>query len=151
MRDRYGRDQADAWISMVGTHIITRMTLGRTAEEVCRLISTQKVEAQSRNRTYSRGDVSVNEGTRLETKEVITVDELQSRLGPKKRGIRALMLGPGKDVYEFTVPYVTLPNYRPASQPKTADPPALDRPVDRKPAGLLSKDAVRKIKDRGAG
>lgn len=151
LRDRYGRDQADAWISMVGTHIITRMTLGRTAEEVCRLISTQKVEAQSLNRTYSRGDVSVNEGTRLETKEVITVDELQSRLGPKKRGIRALMLGPGKDVYEFMVPYVTLPNYRPASQPKTADPPASERPVDRKPASLLSPDAVRKIRDRGAG
>jgi type IV secretory pathway TraG/TraD family ATPase VirD4 len=148
LRDRYGRDQADAWISMIGTHIITRITLGRSAEDVCRLISTQTFEIYNRNKTYSKGDVSVNEGKRVETQLVLTVADLQSRLGPKKHGIRALMLGPGKDVYEFDVPYITLPTYRPASQHKDSKPVVSKPPTAAKVASLLSAEAVRKIRMR---
>jgi len=147
LRDRYGHHQADAWLGMIGTHIITRISLGRTAEEVCRLIGTQDVEKRKRTKTYSKGQVSVTEDVRLETRPVITMSDLASRLGPRKKTVRALMLGPGKDVYEFEVPYVSLESYRAPSQPRnwtlTA---AISSAIPKAP--LLSADAANRIRNR---
>src|SRR5690606_13922854 len=38
IRARYGRDRTNAWLSMVGTHIITRMSIGEGAEDVSRAL-----------------------------------------------------------------------------------------------------------------
>jgi hypothetical protein len=48
---------------------------------------------------------------------VLTPSELSDHLGVTKHGIRALMVGPGQHVYDVDIPFIDLPEKRPASVP----------------------------------
>ena len=115
IRNTYGHDQADAWIGMVGTHIITRMNLGQSAETTSRLIGQQTVEHWRKSETRSGGHLSTSWTKELEVRPVITPSELSDRLGAFKQGVRALLIGPGEHAYEITLPYPHLSELRPAS------------------------------------
>ena len=117
LRDTYGNHKADAWLGMIGTHIMTRMSLGRSAEEACRLIGSQDVEILHRTKNHSNGSVTHSDTVRTDTRPVVTGSDLASNLGPHRQGIRAIILGPGKDVYEIDFPYVTLEPQRIAASP----------------------------------
>tara|TARA_R110002020_G_scaffold379203_3_gene590280 strand:- start:29625 stop:31430 length:1806 start_codon:yes stop_codon:yes gene_type:complete len=115
IRNTYGHDQADAWIGMVGTHIITRMNLGQSAETTSRLIGQQTVEHWRKSETRSGGHLSTSWTKELEVCPVITPSELSDRLGAFKQGVHALLIGPGEHAYEITLPYPHLSELRPAS------------------------------------
>ena len=115
IRKTYGHDQADAWIGMIGTHVITRMNLGQSAEVASRLIGMQTVEIVRKSESYSAGRITTTRVKAQETRPVVTPSELSSRLGPTRRGIKALLIGPGEHAYEVLLPYVQLREERPAS------------------------------------
>lgn len=117
LKDTYGQHKADAWLGMIGTHIITRMNLGRSAEVACHYIGKQDVETQHRTRSTSASGTSYASTIRIDTKDVVTVSDLAGNLGPQRKGVRAIILGPGSDVYEIDFPYVSLPPLRAPSEP----------------------------------
>jgi type IV secretory pathway TraG/TraD family ATPase VirD4 len=115
IRNTYGHDQADAWIGMIGTHIITRMNLGQSAETTSRLIGQQTVEYWRKSETRSGDHRSISWAKEREVRPVITPSELSDKLGAFKQGVRALLIGPGEHAYEITLPYPHLSELRPAS------------------------------------
>jgi hypothetical protein len=155
IRKTYGPDQADAWIGMIGTHIITRMNLGQSAETTSRLIGSQTVEYERKSKTRSDDRISTTRSIVSEVRPVITPSELSERLGAFEDGVRALLIGPGEHAYEINLPYVNLPEVRPASV--LADwttrparelaplPEGLPTPLPKTP---LSPEMARQIKDR---
>ncbi|MEZ5895384.1 MAG: type IV secretion system DNA-binding domain-containing protein [Parvularculaceae bacterium] len=117
IRATYGRERADAWIGVVGTQVIARLNPGRGAEEASQMIGEQEVETKTRSVSYAGTRANVTEGKRRELRRTVTAAELSSRLGPRKRGVRVLLLGPGADAYEIDLPYVRLPKCRPPTLP----------------------------------
>ena len=159
IRIRYGRDRTNAWLSMIGTHIIGRMNPGEGAEDISRAIGMQEIEREARSKSHSGGTSSVNISIERSLRSVMTPSELSSRLGRKGRKVRMLVLGFGEDVYEIDLPITILPPQRPANVPadwtrpdqKTAAPepspvrPALPSQRPQK-AGLLSADDIARIR-----
>lgn len=117
IRATYGRERADAWIGVVGTQIIARLNPGRGAEEASLTIGEQEIETRTRSVSYAGTRASVTESRRRELRRTVTAAELSSRLGPRKRGVRVLLLGPGADAYEIDLPYVRLPQRRAPTLP----------------------------------
>jgi hypothetical protein len=117
LRATYGHERADAWVGMIGTKIITRLNVGRGAEEASLLIGDQEIEREERSETVAGGKWSVTTNLRRDRRRVITADEIETRLGPRGDHIRILMLGQGNDTLELQVPYVTLPILRPGHLP----------------------------------
>ena len=159
IRIRYGRDRTNAWLSMIGTHIIGRMNPGEGADDISRAIGMQEIERESRSKSHSGGNSSVNISTERSLRAVLTPSELSSRLGRKGRKVRMLVLGFGEDVYEIDLPITILPPQRPANVPadwtrpdqKTAAPkpsPVRAASPSQRPqkAGLLSADDIVRIR-----
>ena len=121
---------------MIGTQIITRINAGRGAEEASLLIGDQEVETIERSETNAGARRSITYAKRHETRRVMTASEIATRLGPKRDGVRIVVLGVRPDALELTVPYLTLPTYRPASVPATWTCISLQEPV----VVRLSKD-----------
>jgi len=152
IRNTYGRDQADAWIGMIGTHIITRMNLGQSAETTSRLIGQQTVEFYRKSETRSGGHLSTSWTKEREVRPVITSSELSDRLGAFKQGVCALLIGPGEHAYEITLPYPQLSASRPASvladwttKPARELAPLPDAPWTG-PTSILSLEDAQRIR-----
>jgi hypothetical protein len=92
--------------------IITRINAGDAAEDISRLIGEQEVERRIQSETHAGGRVSRTESVQRDIRRVVTASELGSRLGPNKRGVRALFIGLADAVYELELPYISLPKYR---------------------------------------
>ncbi|MEZ5969163.1 MAG: helicase HerA-like domain-containing protein [Hyphomonas sp.] len=152
IRNTYGPDQADAWIGMIGTHIVTRMNLGQSAETTSRLIGQQTVEFYRKSETRSGGQLSTSWTKDREIRPVITPSELSDRLGAFEDGIRALLIGPGEHAYEITLPYPDLREERPASMLAdwTSRPPRQIAPLPESaplpPAAFLSPEEAERIR-----
>ncbi|KCZ52164.1 hypothetical protein HY2_09110 [Hyphomonas pacifica] len=153
IRNTYGHDQADAWIGMIGTHIITRMNLGQSAETTSRLIGQQTVEFYRKSETRSGGQFSTRWTKEREVRPVITPSELSDRLGAFKQGVRALLIGPGEHAYEVTLPYPQLSEVRPGSvladwttRPAREIAPLPDLPGTG-PTSLLSPEVAQRIRN----
>lgn len=112
IRAIYGRERADSWIGMVGTQVITRLNPGRGAEEASLMIGDQEIEKRSRSVSTVGTRTTVTESRHREMRRVVTAAELTNRLGPRKSGVRAMILGPGDDAYEINLPYIRLPKLR---------------------------------------
>jgi Type IV secretion-system coupling protein DNA-binding domain len=155
LRATYGKDRADAWMSIIGTKIITRINAGLGPREASELVGDQEIEREERSQTNTGGTWTTTTSRRREARRVITADEIATRLGPDKGGIDVLLLGLGNDVLKLTVPYITLPPLRPHHIPATwlsAAPTAVlvSEPVPtQRSAALLSKDAAQRIRELG--
>lgn len=117
LRDTYGRYQGDSWMSMIGTQILTRINLSQAAKDVSAIIGEQEIEKTIKSRTQTPSGSNITWHKQRERRPVITPSELSTRLGPTKKGIKALVLGVGEDVYELLFPYVKLEKLRPSSVP----------------------------------
>ena len=152
IRKTYGHDQADAWIGMIGTHIITRMNLGQSAETTSRLIGQQTVEHYRKSETRAGGHLSTSWTRERDVRPVITPSELSDRLGAFRKGVRALLIGPGEHAYEITLPYPGLSEIRPASMLAdwTAKPAREIAPLPEtagtRRTSLLSPEVARRIR-----
>ncbi len=159
IRAIYGRERADSWIGMVGTQVITRLNPGRGAEEASLMIGDQEIEKRSRSVSTVGTRTTVTESRHRELRRVVTAAELTNRLGPRKSGIRAMILGPGDDAFEINLPYIRLPKLRaPTIQSDWTRPPlATDGgEISLEPDGPnptprrgLSKNAAARIRDLG--
>ncbi len=155
LRATYGHERADAWVGMIGTKIITRINAGRGAEEASALIGDHEIERVERSETVVGGQSSVTTMRRREIRRVVTASEIATRLGPRREGIRVLLLGQGDDVLELSVPYVTLAQRRPGHVPalwSVASPAPAAHTA--KPAKLhvvtpLSQHAAKRIREIG--
>ncbi len=153
IRKTYGHDQADAWIGMIGTHILTRMNLGQGAEVASRMIGNQTIEYQRKTESQSGSTRTITRSKAQEVRPVMTPSELSDRLGPKPDGIHALLIGPGEHAYEVTLPYINLSVQRPASvladwttkSPKQIAPLPEEAPPTHPPY-ILSPDDIARIK-----
>jgi type IV secretory pathway TraG/TraD family ATPase VirD4 len=117
LRATYGHERADAWVGMIGIKNISRINAGRGAAEASALIGDQEIERTERSETLVGGRSSVTTMRRREIRRVVTASEIATRLGPRRDGIRVLLLGLGDDVLELSVPYVALPPRRPGHVP----------------------------------
>jgi hypothetical protein len=117
IRAIYGADQAKAWFGMTGTKIITRINASESAEDISRIIGEQEIERPNRSVTRASGRSSVTESLARDIRRVVTASELATRLGPTDYGVRVLLLGLGRDVYELELPYITLPERRSPTVP----------------------------------
>jgi type IV secretory pathway TraG/TraD family ATPase VirD4 len=115
LRDTYGRYQGDSWMSMIGTQILTRINLSQAAKDVSAIIGEQEIEKTIKSHTQTPTGSNTTCHTQRERRPVITQSELSTRLGPTKKGIKALVLGVGEDVHELLFPYVNLEQLRSAS------------------------------------
>jgi hypothetical protein len=155
LRATYGHQRADAWVGMIGTKIIAQINAGPGAEEASQLIGDQEIERVERSETVVGVQASTTTTTRRETRRVVTAAEIATRLGPKRDGIRVLVLGVGHDALELTVPYVTLPKRRPGHVPapwvsKTSAPePGSHGPGQLRLARPLSKATAERIREMG--
>lgn len=159
IRAIYGRERADSWIGMVGTQIITRLNPGRGAEEASLMIGEQEIEKRTRSVSTVGTRTTVTESRHRELRRVVMAAELSNRLGPRKGGVRVLIVGPGDDAYELDLPFIRLPELRAPSIPAswTCPPPVSDsaampvaysKPLSP-PRTALSKDEADRIRDLG--
>ena len=155
LRATYGHQRADAWVGMIGTKIITQINAGPGAEEASQLIGDQEIERVERSETVIGVQASTTTTTRREIRRVVTAAEIATRLGPKRDGIRVLVLGVGQDALELTVPYVTLPERRPGHAPapwvsKTPSPQRGSHgPGQLRLVRPLSKATAERIREMG--
>ena len=123
-RNIYGADLTDALLSMVGTHIVTRVSPGETANFICEKLITE--------REIDRLDVSVTSGTgrapgiftsggsqtsgwKPAPQKLVLPSELL-QLGPVPgKGVRVLALGVCEDVLDVLIPFSDPRELRPAS------------------------------------
>ncbi|MDP2794046.1 MAG: type IV secretion system DNA-binding domain-containing protein [Sulfurisoma sp.] len=139
LRHIYGHDMADAACSMVGTHIVARVSAGETAEFIAeKLIGDREIRRLEESRTTGTGAPASmfspggtrNVALKVHREPVMLPSQLQSQLGPIDKGVNVLFLGYA-DALILTIPFTSLPDRRkaclaadwtrrPAVQPKAA-------------------------------
>lgn len=150
----YSEHQVNALVSMVGTHVVTRVSSGETADFITeKLIGEREIE---------RLDVSTSSGTgrspgiftaggtrtnswKLVREPVMLPSELM-QLGPVPgQGVKVLVLGVGEDVLEVLIPFSYPGQLRPASviadwtrYPSQPIAPVIPDPVQEPPQPIPS-------------
>lgn len=157
IRIRYGRDRTSSWLSMVGTHIVSRLNIGEGADDVSRAIGMQEVEVPVVSKGQSGGQFSKSVSMQPRLRPVMTASEIASQLGPHAKGVRVMFLGVGEDIHIVDMPYVPFGEEREAHVPadwtfsRSDRLPAPDREATR-PTGtdksLLSKADLARIRAR---
>lgn len=117
IRARYGRDRTSAWLSMVGTHIVSRMNVGEGAEDVSRSLGMIEIEVPVRTRGYSGGQSWSSTSVQTRTQPVMTASEISGELGPRDKHVRVLIVGVGQDYYVIDIPYCSFGKEREPHQP----------------------------------
>lgn len=154
LRETYGRNQGDSWMSMIGTQIVTRINLSQAAREISEIIGLQEIEQLAKTRTQTPNGTSTACRLERERRPVIAQSELATRLGPTRKGVKALVLGVGEDVFELTFPYVSIDARRPASVPaqwtkgacgERNSAPDVEAPPTAPNLARLPEDAARRI------
>jgi len=132
IRARYGRDRTSAWLSMVGTHIVTRMSVGEGAEDVSRALGMIEIEVPVKTRGYSGGQYSSSTSVQTRTQPVMTASEISGELGPRRKHARVLIVGVGQDYYIVDIPYCAFAKEREPHQPAlwTLAPPKRIEPPE---------------------
>lgn len=112
----YGGEQTDALVGMVGTHVITRVSAGETADHICQnLIGDREIERPELSTSGGAGQrISRTSTTRIVREPVMLPAEL-AKLGPTRTGIKVMWLGLGQDALITELPYTSVPKLRAAS------------------------------------
>lgn len=124
LKEIYSEHKTSSALSMVGTHVITRVSLGDTADFI-----SEKLLGKYE---FERLDVSLSSGTgrppgiftsgggkttswKPGDKAVVPASDLL-KLGPVKgKGVKVLVSGIGEDIFEILIPFSTPGKHRPAS------------------------------------
>jgi hypothetical protein len=120
----YGTESTEALVSMVGTHIIARVSPGETAHFICdKLIGEREIERLDVSTSSGTGrspGIFTAGGTRTNSwktvREPVILPSELLQLGPVPgQGVKVLVLGVGEDVLEVLIPFSTPGEHRPAS------------------------------------
>lgn len=117
IRIRYGRDRTNAWLSMVGTHIVCRMNVGEGAEDISRALGTAEIDEPVRSKGHSGGRYSSSTSMQRRTAPVMTASEISSELGPRRRSVRVLIVGVAADYHMIDLPYCDFEPIREPHEP----------------------------------
>ncbi len=110
IKNLYGEHTASSWTSMVGTQIIVRVNAGETANTLAKeVIGTRTVDRIVRHKGAS-------EAPHREHPMVVEPAQLSDDLGPRKIGVRAMVLGFG-DVFVLDWPFAEIRKLRQSSVP----------------------------------
>lgn len=120
----YGAELTESLLSMVGTHIVTRVSAGETAHFITeKLIDEREIERLDVSTSSGTGrtpGLFTPGGTRTSSwkpvrEPVMLPSELQ-QLGPVPgQGVKVLLLGICEDVLEVLIPFSTPHKFRPDS------------------------------------
>lgn len=120
----YSDHQASALVSMVGTHVVTRVSSGETADFICeKLIGEREIErldVSTSSGTGSAPGIFTSGGTRTNSwkpvREPVMLPSELLQLGPVPgQGVKVLLLGIGGDVLEVLIPFSDPRQLRPGS------------------------------------
>ena len=120
----YSDHQASALVSMVGTHIVTRVSSGETADFITeKLIGEREIERLDVSTSSGTGrspGIFTAGGTRTNSwksvREPVMLPSELLQLGPVPgQGVKVLVLGIGEDVLEVLIPFSDPCKLRPAS------------------------------------
>lgn len=130
----YSAEQTDTLLSMIGTHVIARVSAGETADYICKhLVGEREIERPELSTSGAVGQRSSRtQTTKIVREPVMLPAELSARLGPTKAGVKVMWLGLGGDALITELPYTAAQTHRPASiiAPWTQHPaPVLPAPA----------------------
>lgn len=120
----YSDHQASALLSMVGTHVVTRVSSGETADFICeKLIGEREIERLDVSTSsgtgrapglFTTGGTKTNSWKPVREPVMLPAELLQ--LGPVPgQGVKVLLLGIGGDVLEVLIPFTDPRQLRPGS------------------------------------
>lgn len=118
----YGNERASAWQSLVANQIICQLQPGATskfvAEEIIGDREIERIAVSSSTGGGTAAGIFSPGGTQTsnilrESRPVVLPSELQSKLGPRKKGVAVLWLG-YSDALNITIPYTSVPDAREA-------------------------------------
>ncbi|MCC6143218.1 MAG: type IV secretion system DNA-binding domain-containing protein [Candidatus Hydrogenedentes bacterium] len=118
----YGNERASAWQSLVANQIVCQLQPGATskfvAEEIIGDREIERVAVSSATGGGTAAGIFSPGGTQTsnivrESRPVVLPSELQSKLGPRKKGVAVLWLG-YSDALNITIPYTSVPDAREA-------------------------------------
>lgn len=117
----YGAERASAWQSLVANQIVCQLQPGATSKFVAEeIIGDREIERIAVSSSTGGGTAGIFSpgGTQTsnivrESRPVVLPSELQSKLGPRKKGVAVLWLG-YSDALNITIPYTSVPDAREA-------------------------------------
>lgn len=118
----YGAERASAWQSLVANQIVCQLQPGATskfvAEEIIGDREIERIAVSSSTGGGTAAGIFSPGGTQTsnivrESRPVVLPSELQSKLGPRKKGVAVLWLG-YSDALNITIPYTSVPDAREA-------------------------------------
>lgn len=139
-KKNYGAELTEALLSMVGTHVVTRVSAGETANYITeKLIGEREIERLDLSTSSGTGrapGLFTAGGTRTNSwktvREPVMLPSELLQLGPVPgQGVKVLLLGIGEDVLEVLIPFSKPRQLRPSSviaewtrhpRPPVADP-----------------------------
>ncbi|ODU50187.1 MAG: hypothetical protein ABS92_03870 [Thiobacillus sp. SCN 63-374] len=118
----YGTESTEALLSMVGTHVVTRVSAGETAHLICEKLIDER-EIRRLDVTIGPGrspGIFTSGGGRTTSwkplREPVMLPSELLQLGPVPgQGVKVLVLGIGEDVLEVMIPFSDPRKLRPAS------------------------------------
>lgn len=145
----YSEHQASALVSMVGTHIVTKVSSGETADFITeKLIGEREIERLDVSTSSGTGrtpGLFTPGGTRTSSwkpvREPVMLPAQLHELGPGKNGVKVAILGIGQDALEIEIPYSVPATLRPGSViadwtrfPRAPIVPAIPLPLQQEQA-----------------
>ena len=150
----YSDHQASALVSMVGTHVVTRVSSGETADFITeKLIGEREIERLDVSTSSGTGrspGIFTAGGTRTSSwklvREPVMLPSELLQLGPVPgQGVKVLVLGIGEDVLEVLIPFSDPRKLRSASViadwtrfPRQPIAPAVAAPAQEPPEPMPS-------------
>ena len=150
----YSEDDTNSIVSMVGTHVIARVSTGETAHYIAeKLIDEREVERLDVSTSSGTGrapGIFTTGGTRTSSwktvREPVILPSELLQLGPVPgQGVKVLLSGIGEDVLEVLIPFSDPRKLRPASviadwtrYPSQPIAPAVATPVQEPPQPVPS-------------
>jgi hypothetical protein len=114
----YGDAETKTILTLLGQKIIGRMPAGPSATMISEeLIGKRDVAWTEVSTSASDGKTTYSRHTHRDKIPVVPVEQLESRLGVDRKGVRALLLGLG-DVYELRWPLLFWPRLRAETKPR---------------------------------
>jgi hypothetical protein len=113
IRQIYPKGEDDKWLAMLGIRIFAQVKGGASAKFVLDQIGMREVARPTNSVTRTGSGYTISSSWQHAETAVMTADELE-QLGPKKSGVKAIVLGHSTDVLELTWPYYATPERRKA-------------------------------------
>lgn len=128
LRNIYGKDTVDAWTSMIGTYIICRTQGVETPEWLSRLVGEKTIKRYMRTRSIAEQSEGVKNASMSYSYEHVREPVIQpedfATLGPTEKGIQALFVPGGGNIFSLTFPFANYPReyapIEPAEQPEAS-------------------------------